>query len=147
MAIWNNVISTPGSAREARTQFETGYGDALIDLRARRTDDETGRRADIDMVVPKATIFSEHPAVMIDRKPDGRKTPGRRGLHQLSLDRRGSTGVCQISFPLGDERLVQPGKHRICKDRDAVHVDMFGGWDKAYPDVIEGIFINQVKTK
>jgi sulfate transport system substrate-binding protein len=29
-AIWKNVISTPGSAREARTQFETGYGDALI---------------------------------------------------------------------------------------------------------------------
>ena len=29
-AIWNNVISTPGSAREARTQFETGYGDALV---------------------------------------------------------------------------------------------------------------------
>jgi len=29
-AIWRNVISTPGSAREARTQFETGFGDALI---------------------------------------------------------------------------------------------------------------------
>src|SRR2546423_5888196 len=29
-AIWKNVISTPGSAREARTQFETGFGDALI---------------------------------------------------------------------------------------------------------------------
>ena len=29
-AVWRNVISTPGSAREARTQFETGYGDALI---------------------------------------------------------------------------------------------------------------------
>jgi len=28
-AIWKNVISTPGSAREARTQFETGSGDAL----------------------------------------------------------------------------------------------------------------------
>src|SRR5437667_5131408 len=29
-AVWRNVISTPGSAREARTQFESGYGDALI---------------------------------------------------------------------------------------------------------------------
>jgi sulfate transport system substrate-binding protein len=29
-AIWKNVISTPGSAREARTQFETGFGDALV---------------------------------------------------------------------------------------------------------------------
>src|SRR5438445_11621601 len=29
-AVWHNVISTPGSAREASTQFESGYGDALI---------------------------------------------------------------------------------------------------------------------
>jgi sulfate transport system substrate-binding protein len=29
-AIWKNVISTPGSAREARTTFELGNGDALI---------------------------------------------------------------------------------------------------------------------
>ena len=29
-AIWKNVISTPGSAREARTTFELGNGDALV---------------------------------------------------------------------------------------------------------------------
>ena len=29
-AIWRNVISTPASAREARTTFELGNGDALI---------------------------------------------------------------------------------------------------------------------
>src|SRR4029079_12929521 len=29
-AIWKNVLSTPGSAREARTTFELGNGDALI---------------------------------------------------------------------------------------------------------------------
>src|SRR6185436_1372165 len=29
-AIWKNVISTPGSAREARKQFEAGFGDALV---------------------------------------------------------------------------------------------------------------------
>jgi sulfate transport system substrate-binding protein len=26
-------------------------------------------------------------------------------------------------------------------------VDYFGGWDKAYPDVIEGIFRNQVQSR
>ena len=25
-------------------------------------------------------------------------------------------------------------------------IEFFGGWDKAYPDVIQGIFINQIKT-
>src|SRR5213080_3014059 len=28
--VWKNVISSPGSAREARTQFELGQGDALV---------------------------------------------------------------------------------------------------------------------
>jgi sulfate transport system substrate-binding protein len=26
-------------------------------------------------------------------------------------------------------------------------VELFGGWNRAYPDVIEGIFVNQVKNK
>jgi hypothetical protein len=25
-------------------------------------------------------------------------------------------------------------------------VDLFGGWAKAYPEIIEGIFVNQVKN-
>src|SRR5437899_1252528 len=67
-AIWRNVISTPGSAREARTQFESGYGDALItyELDALLMK-ESGSKADAEIVIPEATIFSEHPAVIIDR--------------------------------------------------------------------------------
>ncbi|MGH9820219.1 MAG: substrate-binding domain-containing protein, partial [Pyrinomonadaceae bacterium] len=59
-AIWKNVIATPGSAREARTQFETGYGDALItyELDALMMKQAGGA---VDVVIPKATIFSEHP--------------------------------------------------------------------------------------
>ena len=26
-------------------------------------------------------------------------------------------------------------------------VELFGGWDRAYPDVIQGVFIDQIKTK
>src|SRR5437588_5652252 len=67
-AVWRNVISTPGSAREARTQFESGYGDALItyELDALLMK-EGSTKADAEIVIPEATIFSEHPAVIIDR--------------------------------------------------------------------------------
>ena len=37
------MISTPGSAREARTQFETGFGDALITYELEGLVDETSR--------------------------------------------------------------------------------------------------------
>src|SRR5688500_14358215 len=64
--IWRNVISTPGSAREARTTFELGNGDALVtyELEALLMKEAN---APIDIVVPRSTIFSEHPAVVIDK--------------------------------------------------------------------------------
>src|SRR5438067_11821457 len=67
-AVWRNVISTPGSAREARTQFESGYGDALItyELDALLMK-EGSAKADAEIVIPEATILSDHPAVIIDR--------------------------------------------------------------------------------
>src|SRR4030095_9493346 len=65
-AVWRNVISTPGSAREARTQFETGYGDALITYELEGLLMKQAGAA-FEIIVPKATIFSEHPGVMIEK--------------------------------------------------------------------------------
>src|SRR2546421_7148752 len=67
-AIWRNVISTPASAREARTTFELGNGDALItyELDALLMK-QANSKSDAEIVIPEATILSEHPAVVIDR--------------------------------------------------------------------------------
>src|SRR5687767_2298490 len=74
-AIWKNVISTPGSAREARTTFELGNGDALITYELEGLLMKEAN-APIEIVVPKATIFSEHPAVVIDKNV----SPGKRAV-------------------------------------------------------------------
>ena len=73
-AIWGHVISTPGSAREARTTFELGNGDALITYELEGLLMKEAN-APIEIVVPKSTIFSEHPAVVIDKNV----TPRTRG--------------------------------------------------------------------
>ena len=65
-AIWANVKSTPGSAREARTQFELGFGDALITYELEGLLMKQAG-APIEIIVPESTIFSEHPAIVIDR--------------------------------------------------------------------------------
>ena len=145
-AIWKNVISTPGSAREARTQFETGYGDALVTyelegLLMKQAGDE------IDMVIPKATIFSEHPAVIIDRN----MTPAKRPVVQAFLNYLWSDDA-QRAFVKHNFRAVtndsfddlNPG---LAKIEQPFTIEMFGGWDKAYPDVIEGVFMKQVKNQ
>src|SRR6185369_3168122 len=71
-AIWRNVLSTPGSAREARTTFELGNGDALITYELDALLIKEANAA-IEIVVPKATIFSEHPAVVLDKNVSGNK--------------------------------------------------------------------------
>src|SRR5436190_4611631 len=73
-AIWRNVISTPGSAREARTQFETGFGDALITYELEGLLMKQAGMA-VEIVVPQSTIFSEHPAVVVDHNVSSAHRP------------------------------------------------------------------------
>src|SRR5262249_15898727 len=65
--IWKsrNIISTPESARQARTQFERGEGDALVtyELEALQL---LEKKQPVEVVTPRATIFCEHPVVIID---------------------------------------------------------------------------------
>src|SRR6266513_434161 len=74
-AIWRNVISTPGSAREARTQFETRFGDALIPYELEGLLMKESKKTPVEIVIPRATIFSEHPAVVVDRNVSATKRP------------------------------------------------------------------------
>src|SRR5262249_56592250 len=65
--IWksNNIIATPESARQARTQFERGEGDALVtyELEALQLLD---KGQPIEIITPRANIFCEHPVGIID---------------------------------------------------------------------------------
>jgi sulfate/thiosulfate-binding protein len=145
--IWRNVKSTPGSAREARTQFETGFGDALITYELEGLLMKEAKKTPVEIVVPKATIFSEHPAVVIDKNV----TPAKRAvvdafLQYLWSDEAQQAFVKYHFYSVTNEALNT-------QNAEFGHIEMpfdigyFGGWDKAYPQVIEGIFRNQVQRK
>jgi sulfate transport system substrate-binding protein len=143
--IWKNVISSPGSAREARTNFETGHGDALVTYEL----EGLGMKqvgSDIEMVVPKATIFSEHPAVMIDRNLSDEKRPVVDAFLNYLWSDEAQQAFVKYNFRsvTNDSfNLENPG---FAKIEMPFGVDLFGGWAKAYPEIIEGIFVNQVKN-
>jgi sulfate transport system substrate-binding protein len=145
-AIWRNVVSTPGSAREARTTFEQGYGDALITYELEGLLLKQAN-ASIDMVVPQATIFSEHPVVIVDRNV----SPGDRPIVEafvrfLWTDEAQRAFVKNHFRPATDESLTQENKE-LATISYPFTVDYFGGWARAYPEVVEGVFKNQVKRK
>jgi sulfate transport system substrate-binding protein len=145
-AIWSHVISTPGSAREARTTFELGNGDALITYELEGLLMKEAN-APIEIAVPKSTIFSEHPAVVIDKNV----TPGKRAVIDSFMQYLWSDPAQQAFVKFHFYSTTKEEFNQA--NTNFGHIEMpftieyFGGWDKAYPDVIEGVFRDQVQRK
>jgi sulfate/thiosulfate transport system substrate-binding protein len=76
LGIWRNVVAQAASARAVRTQFETGFGDALITYEQELVRDRARGRLAAEPVYPHSTILSEHTVVVLERNI----TPEQRDL-------------------------------------------------------------------
>jgi sulfate/thiosulfate-binding protein len=147
-AVWRNVISTPGSAREARTQFESGYGDALITYELDALLMKEGNaKADAEIVIPEATILSEHPAVVIDRNVSAADRPVIDGFMQYLWSEEAQRAFVKFHFRSATSDALTQENKELATIKYPFTVDYFGGWDKAYPEVIEGIFRDTVQKR
>jgi sulfate transport system substrate-binding protein len=145
-AIWKNVISTPGSAREARTTFELGNGDALItyELEALLMKEAN---APIEVVVPQSTIFSEHPAVVIDKNIRTERRPLIDAFMQYLWSDEAQEAFVKFHFYSSTNDAFNQASKEFGHIEMPFTIEYFGGWDKAYPEVIERIFRDQVQRK
>jgi sulfate/thiosulfate transport system substrate-binding protein len=143
-AIWKNVISTPASAREARTQFETGFGDALItyELEGLLMKDAN---APFEIVVPKSTIFSEHPVCIVDRNVTAEERPAVEAFRNFLWSPEAQKSFVKFHFRSTTDEKLNEQNPQFAKIEMPFTVQQFGGWEKAYPDVIEKIFRDQVQ--
>jgi len=143
-AVWKNVISTPGSAREARTQFETGYGDALITYELEGLLMKQAN-APVEVAVPRSTIFSEHPGVVIERNVTAEERGVVYAFRNFLWSDEAQKAFVRNNFRSSTNEAFDEGNSGFAKIELPFTVHYFGGWDKAYPDVIDGIFRKQVK--
>ncbi len=145
-AIWKNVISTPGSAREARTTFELGNGDALITYELEGLLMKEAK-SPIEVITPQATIFSEHPAVVIDKNV----TAARRAVIDAFMQYLWSDEAQEAFVKFHFYSSTNDAFNQANKDFGHIEmpftIEYFGGWDKAYPEVIEQVFRDQVQKK
>jgi sulfate transport system substrate-binding protein len=100
----------------------------------------------LEIIMPRATIFSEHPVVVIDRNVPAAK--------RAVVD-------AFVQYLWSDEAQAAFVKHHFHSVNDALnngdngfgHIEMpftieyFGGWQRAYPEVIEQVFKNQVRDR
>jgi sulfate transport system substrate-binding protein len=146
-AIWKNVISTPGSAREARTQFETGFGDALITYELEGLLMKNAGTADVDVVIPQATIFSEHPAVVIDKNVTPAKRPVIDAFLQYLWSDEAQQAFVKYHFRSVTNEALNENNKELSHIELPFTIEYFGGWRHAYPEVIEKVFRDQVQRR
>src|SRR6266581_3425110 len=145
-AIWRNVISTPSSAREARTQFELGNGDALVTYELDGLLMKLGNaKVDAEIVIPEATIFSEHPAVVIDQNVSAADRPVIDAFMQYLWSDEAQRAFVKFHFRSSTNDALNQENKELATIRYPFTVDYFEGWDKAYPEVIERVFRDSVQ--
>ncbi len=139
--VWKNVKATPASAREARTQFERGEGDALItyELEAMQLLD---KKLPVEIVTPRATIYSEHPVVIIDHV----MSPSKYALVELFV-RSLWEPEAQQSWVNSHFRSVTDEKlnEKFPKIEMPFYAKDLGGWSKAYPEIVESVWKRKIQ--
>jgi sulfate transport system substrate-binding protein len=147
-AIWHNVFSTPASAREARTTFELGNGDALVtyELDALLMK-QMSPDADAEIVIPEATILSEHPVVVIDRNVNAGDRPVIDAFIAYLFTEEAQRAFVKFHFRSSTNDALNQENKELATIKYPFTVDYFRGWEHAYPEIIEGIFRDQVQQR
>ncbi len=101
----------------------------------------------MEIIVPKATIFSEHPVVVVDRNvPREKQAVISAFIQYLWSDEAQQAFVnnyfYSVTNPAWNETNPEFGKIEM-----PFTIDYFGGWEKAYPDIIENMFKTKVQSR
>ncbi|MGH2625681.1 MAG: substrate-binding domain-containing protein [Anaerolineales bacterium] len=143
LGIWRNVVAQAASARAARTQFESGFGDALITYEQEALYDLGRGRLSAEIVYPRSTVLSEHIVVVVDRNV----APGQQALVAAFTDFLW-TEQAQRIFVSHGFRSVEDSLNAANAGFGAIEVPFtvadMGGWRAARAEIVQGVWIDRV---
>jgi sulfate transport system substrate-binding protein len=134
LGIWRNVRYKASSARAARTQFENGFGDALVTYEQEALWDRMRGRLNADIVYPRSTILSEHTLVIIERNIVRHDRELVHAFAEFLWSEAAQRRFVECGFRSLDEKL-NAGFDKI---DDPFLIDDFGGWERAKREIIDG---------
>jgi sulfate transport system substrate-binding protein len=103
------------------------------------------RKTPIEIVFPQSTIFSEHPAVVIDKNvPAAKRAIVNAFMEYLWTDEAQQAFVKNYFHAVTNEAFNEVSTD-LGKIESPFTIEKFGGWERAYPEVIEKIFRDQVQ--
>lgn len=145
LGIWKNVVAQASSARAARTQFDNGFGDALVTYEQEALGDRLRGRLTAEIVYPKSTVLSEHTLVVVERNVRPRDRAAVDALARFLWSEEAQRLFVQQGFHSVDEALNDnPAFGRIA---DPFFASDFGGWRRAKREIVDGIWRERVERR
>ncbi|MFN8498996.1 MAG: sulfate ABC transporter substrate-binding protein [Anaerolineae bacterium] len=144
--IWRNVVAQAPSAQAARSQFDNGFGDALITYEQEALASAARGQLDADIVYPRSTVLSEHTLVVLDRNIGA----GERDVVEAFIAFLWSD-TAQRLFAENGFRSVEPrfdsANPHFGQIEDPFRVADYGGWSKVKPQIIDAVWKGRVLTE
>lgn len=142
LGIWKNVVAQSSSARAARTQFENGFGHALITYEQEAIFDQARGRLNAKIIYPESTILSEHTAVMIDKNIE----TDQRAFVEAFMKFLWSDHAQKIFVEYGFRSVNESfnNNRAFGAIHDPFYVKDLGGWENAKIDIVDNIWKSKV---
>jgi sulfate/thiosulfate-binding protein len=141
--IWNNVVATPSSAREALKQFLFGVGDALVTYEqdALLAKD---RGAALEIVTPPSTVVSEHVAVIVDQNVKSWEREVVEAFVTFLWSDEAQKAFTHYYFRAVTDEALNEAVPEFCKIERPFTAQSLGGWGRAYSEIIHGVWEEQI---
>jgi len=143
LGIWKNVVAQAASARAARTQFDLGFGDALITYEQEGLWDRARGMLHAEIVYPRHTILTEHTLVEVTRNV----TPPERemvdSLVAFLWEEPAQRLFVANGFRSVNDAVPQPDSV-FAKIEDPFLIGDYGGWAVAKKEIVEGVWRDRV---
>lgn len=143
LGVWRNVVAQAGSARAARTQFENGFGDALITYEQEVLWDQSRGRLRGEIVYPRSTVLSEHMVMAIEANVEPEEREIIDAFIQFLWSETAQRIFVEYGFRSVDAQMNQlnPAFGKIA---DPFSIEEFGGWERAKPEIVDAIWKGRV---
>ena len=143
LGIWRNVVAQAASARAARTQFENGFGDALITYEQEALWDRSRGKLNAEIVYPRRTILSEHTLVRIDRNVTHKEKDLVDSFERYLWSEQAQRIFVRYGFRSVNDSLnaANPAFGHI---EDPFQIADLGGWKRAKKEIVDAVWKQQV---
>jgi sulfate/thiosulfate transport system substrate-binding protein len=143
LGIWKNVVSQAPSARAARTQFESGFGDALITYEQELLPALKQGTLNGEIIYPASTILSEHIVVVVDKNVDSDERDLVDAFVSSLWEEPSQRIFVEYGFRSTDESLngLNPLFGEIPKPFTVADL---GGWPQAKREIVDEMWRSRV---